>query len=407
MFRCLTCAIAITVGSSSIAQPLEVLSLQSMDIPKQALKQMTNAFATSTPGTEPNITTMEHEALKASVQQHLRSGKYDILTWHAGNRARVLAERGLLDPIDDIIPNVSEFSEGVRASVTFNGKLYCVPHAYYHWSLYYNRKLFHDLQITEPPTTWGQLLSIAKKFKTKGITPITIGTKEPWTAGGWFDFIGMHSYGYDFHMKLLRGEAKYTDKQVSKALNAWVDLVQAGAFAKDHRKLSWKDAAKDLVSGKAAMMLMGNFWLGEMKVSTGTDSPVGPMRFPVIDGSRPLVGVAPTDVLCLAANAPNKALAGKFLAYAAKAEVQENNAKFLHLLPPNRKAAVDAKDIFSMFGKAYLDATAGITQFYDREADPEVARRGMDMMVNLIDSPEILNLELEKVEKVRKRVHRE
>lgn len=400
---CVAAALA-TLAAQASAEELVILSLQSNDLPRQALETLAADFAKATPGTTPRIVTMQHEALKATVQKQLRSGKYDILTWHAGNRGRLLAERGLLDPIDGLIPNQDEFSPGVQSSVTFDGKLYCVPHAYYHWTLYYNRTVLERAGV-KPPQTWPAFISAVKTIREKGFTPIALGTREPWTTGGWFDFLGLNTYGPEFHLRLMRGEESYTNKKVSKAVGHWTELVKAGAFNKDHRTLSWSGAAQLLQDGKAGMMLMGNFWIGESKIPTkGTD--VASFRFPSIEPGLPLVGIAPTDVFCLPAKAPHKDRAAKFLAFAARAEVQEKYARMLQVLPPNRKAAIDQNDEFNAFGKSYLEDAASIFQFYDRETDPEVARRGMDMMVNLVDEPGAVDSELEKVEKVRKRVYR-
>ena len=43
-------------------------------------------------------------------------------------------------------------------------------------------------------------------LKKNGITPITIGTKFLWTAGGWFDYLNLRINGYQFHMDLTAGK---------------------------------------------------------------------------------------------------------------------------------------------------------------------------------------------------------
>jgi multiple sugar transport system substrate-binding protein len=401
-------AIVVTlVSGSAIAEPvsLRVLSMQSNDTPKKALLDLAQKFEAENPDIKIKIETVDHEAFKANVVKQLNDSKTDVITWHAGNRSRVLAEKGLLAPLDDAIKNVNEFGAGVLSSVTFKNKLYGMPHAYYHWTLYYNKDVFKQAGVEEPPKDWKGFLAAVNAIKAKGIVPIALGTKESWPTGGWFDFIGMNSYGYDTHMKLCAGEISYLDPKVKSAFGNWTALASASAFPTNHKTLTWQDAGKMLIDGKAGMMLQGNFWIGEMKVPL-QGSALGSMKFPTIDAKQAHAGIAPTDILAVSNKSKHKAEAKKFMAFVARTDVQEANAKTLSLLPPNSKAKVDEADPFSTFGYKLLNEAKGISQFFDREADPEVARVGMDVMVELIDKPGDLEKGLARLDATRKRVHR-
>ena len=94
------------------------------------------------------------------------------------------------------------------------------------------------------------------------------------------------------------------------------------------------------------------------------------------------------------------------MSYVARADVQETNAKTLKVLPPNGKAKMDASDYFSTFGQKMLGEVSGISQFFDRDADPEVARVGMEVMVKLMEPGADLAEGLERIEKTRKSVYR-
>ena len=93
----------------------------------------------------------------------------------------------------------------------------------------------------------------------------TIGTKWLWTAAGWFDYITMRTNGFDFHMDLAAGKASWTDDRVRQAFANWRELIDMGAFIKDHQTYSWQEALPFIVNGEAASLLIGNFAVSPLR----------------------------------------------------------------------------------------------------------------------------------------------
>lgn len=133
---------------------------------------------------------------------------------------------------------------------------------------------------------------------------------------------------------------------------------------------------------------------------------IGFFPFPTIDAKVPVAQVAPTDVFFIPAKAKNKANAKLFMAFLARADIQQKYNKVTGLLPVNTQAKIDEKNSFLKAGQKILGSATGISQFFDRDAEPEVAKVGMDGFVEFMRHPDRLDNVLNKIEKTRKRVHR-
>ena len=249
-------------------------------------------------------------------------------------------------------------------------------------------------------------MAAGETLNAAGITPITIGTKYLWTAGGVFDYLNLRTNGYDFHMALTKGEVSWTDDRVRATMANWKELIDADFFLADHAAYSWQEALAPMIQGKAAMYVMGNFAVAPLRDAGLTDDQLGFFQFPVIDASIPVAEEAPTDTMHIPANAKNKVDAKRFLAYLARADVQTEINATLGQLPINSGSSV-SDDKFLQAGYEMLSNTdGGIAQFFDRDAPAEMASAGMEGFQEFMVKPERLDAILERLEKTRKRVYK-
>lgn len=389
----------------AFAGNLIINSMHSDPTAKKAFNSVVELFEKENPDVKVTVNTTSHESYKIQIRTWLPSKAPDIATWFAGNRAKFFVEKGLVEPIDDIWKNISkDFPEGIQKAVTFDGKKYLLPTSYYHWGFYYRKDLFEKAGIKSTPKTWKEFLSAVKALSKSGVTPITIGTKNAWPAAAWFDFLNMRVNGYDYHMSLLDGKAKYTDDQVKNTMKSWAELVSLDAYNKSHPSLSWQEAMALMWQGKAAMYLMGNFISTE--IPKDLESKVGFFRFPKFEGSKEMAEVAPTDVYFIPSKAKNKKDAKKFIEFLARPKTQSIINGISRLIPPNSKAEIDNKDRFLTAGVETLKSATAVSQFFDRDAHPQVAKAGMDGFVEFMLYPDRSSKILKNIERVRKRVHR-
>jgi multiple sugar transport system substrate-binding protein len=149
---------------------------------------------------------------------------------------------------------------------------------------------------------------------------------------------------------------------------------------------------------------MGNFIAPQ--IPKDLEAKIGFFQFPIIEAGVPIAEVAPVDVYFIPAKAAHKVEAKKFLTYLAKASTQENFNKLVRLIPTNHTAKINQGDRFLKIGMDTLAKAKNVSQFYDRDADPEVAKAGMDAFVEFMAKPTEIERISKKIDAVRKRVHK-
>jgi multiple sugar transport system substrate-binding protein len=396
-------ALCATLGLAvAQASELTINSMHSDPSAKRAFENVVQGFRAENKEIKVVVNTIDHESYKVQIRTWLPNNPPDVATWFAGNRARFFVEKNLVEPLDDVWkPLEGEFPESIRKSVTFNGKKYLMPATSYHWGFYYRKDLFEKAGITTPPSDWKSFQEAIAKLKAAGIVPIAIGTRQAWPAAAWFDFLNMRVNGFENHMALLSGKSSYTDAKVKKTMSVWAEMVRAQAFPKNAPALTWQEASALLWQGKAGMYLMGNFIANEIPKELAGKVDFFP--FPQYDSKIPAGQVAPTDVFFVPAKARNKANAKKFMAYLGRADVQESYNRESVLLPPNSKAKIDESNPFLKKGMQVVKEAAGLSQFFDRDTEPEVAKVGMDGFVEFMAYPDRVDSILQKIEAARVR----
>lgn len=357
------------------ANVLVINSNLSDPAPKADLAEVVEMFKAENPDIEVQLNTFDHEAYKTALRNFLVSEAPDVCLWFAGNRMKYFVDQGLFMDVSALWEEeglYDSMSSSVKA-MTVEGKQYGVPYSYYQWGVYYRTDIF-DAYGLSAPKTWDEFMEVNDTLVANGVTPITIGTKYLWTAAGWFDYLNLRVNGYDYHMDLMAGNASYLDPELDKVFDIWAEMLEKGHFLENHATYSWQEAQAPLISGDAAMYLIGNFIVPDLE-SAGVVDNIGFFQFPIID---PAVGVyedAPTDTFHIPANAKHVDNAKKFLAFIARPEIQ--TALTSGSLPPNKNSAAPT-DRFKKAGFAMLGEADGLAQFFDRDTTPEMAKVGME-----------------------------
>ena len=154
------------------------------------------------------------------------------------------------------------------------------------------------------------------------------------------------------------------------------------------------------------MYIMGNFAVAPLRELGLDDTKLGLFQFPEITPGVPMAEEAPTDTIHLTAGAKNPVDAKRFLAYAARADVQTSWNAALGQLPTNAAAGVsDDKFLNAAFSMLNNDAPGGVAQFFDRDAPAEMASAGMEGFQEFMVHPDRLEAILQRLEKVRQQVY--
>lgn len=392
--------------SASIAADLVINLDQTDPAPKKAFEDIVEGFKKENPDINVIVNTMHKEAYKTSIRNFLTADAPDVAAWYAGNRMAPFVNAGLFEDVTDLWEQegLNDSLKSAAASMTIDGKKWGIPYTYYQWGIYYRKDIFEDLGIAVP-TKWDELVAAAAKLQENGITPFTIGTKNLWPTGGWFDYMNLRVNGYEFHMDLTAGKVPYTDERVKAVFDKWADIVEPGYFNKNHAALAWQDAVPPLVNGEAAMYLMGNFAVDVFKNGGLKEEQIGFMQFPEITPGIPMAEDAPTDTVHIPSKAKNKEDAKKFLAYMARADVQTATNITLGQLPVNANAERPEERILQQ-GFDMLSNSYALAQFYDRDAPAEMAKAGMEGFQEFMVKPDRTDAILKRLEKIRQRVYR-
>lgn len=391
------------LSTAAIAEgDLVISSNQSDAAPRAAFEALVEKFKAENPDINVEFNTIEHEAYKTAIRNFLVADEGpDVGMWFAGNRMAGFVADGLFADISDVWTEagLSEAMASTEASITFDGKQYGLPWAYYQWGLYVRSDIMEANGISQFET-YDELLAACETLRGAGIAPVTIGTKFLWTAAGWFDYLNMRTNGLEFHIDLMLGKVAYTDPGVVETMENWKKAIDAGCFIENHQNYSWQEAQPALINGEAAMYLMGNFLVPNLPEEARDN--LDYWQFPDIKPGMERGEDAPTDLVFMPANAVNKDNARKFLSFMAQAENIELLTDATQMLPPH-KDAQPLDDKFLNKGAAVL-AASKTAQFYDRDTTPEMAKVGMqgfqDFMLNPDDMTEIL----EELEEERERI---
>jgi multiple sugar transport system substrate-binding protein len=392
------------ISLTAKAEKLVINSNESDPAPKATFTKVVDEFKKQNPDLQVEFNTMDHEGYKTAIRNWLTTEPPDVVFWFAGNRMKAFVDRGLLDDVSDLWKknNYDQAFKSTLPSMTVDGKQWGIPVAYYQWGVYYRKDIFDKYGIAVPKT-WDEFLAAGKKLKENNITPMTIGTKFPWTAAGWFDYLNLRTNGYDFHIQLMDGKVSYSDPRVKAVFAKWKELIDAGFFLPNNSNYSWQESVPFLMNGKAAMILIGNFFT--QTISDDMKDKFGFFPFPTIKPDIADGEDAPVDTIHIPAKAKNKAGARKFLEFVAKPETQEMIAAGIKNLPANQDAKAPA-DPFLEAG-AKLLANAKAAQFYDRDTNPEMATEGMKGFQEFMAYPSRVDNILQRLDKIEARVFKD
>ncbi|MFC0597254.1 extracellular solute-binding protein [Streptomyces palmae] len=264
-----------------------------------------------------------------------------------------LAHIGYLAPLDGTpaLDNTSDYLPKALASTKFEGKTYAVPQVIDTLGLFYNKKMLKDAGV-EPPKSWDELKTAAKKIKDKtGKTGLYLRGDDAY----WFlPFI--YGEGGD----LLDTKAKKVtidDEPGVKAFAAARDLVKSGAATTDASD-GWENMQNAIKNGDVAMTINGPWAIEDTLAGKAFKDKSNLGVVPVPAGSAGQGSPQGGQNLAVYAGSKNLDASYAFAKYMSSAEVQTKTTEALSLLP-TRTSVYDEPAVASnpkvKFFKAAVD----------------------------------------------------
>ena len=258
------------------------------------------------------------------------------------------ATAGLLKPYDRKWVNANFMLPMGNAN---KGKVYIPPtNSQIIPEVFYNKKLFAKAGIAAPPRTWPDFMAVCAKLKAAGITPVELGGGDPFAAS--MPLVGILSADVlgknpNWLKERYADKVRFTDANVAAAAAKYRTMVKSGYFEDGALGVKYADSITDFTSGKAAMYMMGSWFLGSVPKDRAGD--FGAFLTPTDDGSL-VVPFAVGGSMAISAKTAAPAKATAF-------------AEAWSLDPANYKALIEGDGAFPMLkGKTLADYGVDVTQ---------------------------------------------
>ncbi len=354
--------------------------ISTADEHKALWQKQADDYMAAHPNVIVEITVLENEAFKAKLTTVMQSGEPpDIFQSWGGGVMNEYVTAGLLQ---DITPALdadggawrNTFAPGALGVYAYKGKNYGVPWDMGMIGFWYNKELFTQAGIANPPTTWAEFLDDVKKLKAAGITPIAVGMGDKWP--------GMHMWAYlvtrlggkaNFEGALLRTGA-FTDAPFIEAGKKLNELIALEPFQDGFLGATYPDEAAAVGNGKAAMELMGQWAPSVQKDSSadkkGLGDKLGWFPFPMVEGGQGDAGdaVGGGNGFAIGKNASPEAI--DFVKYLTSAESQQALVKINVAIPVVKGGEVGMTDPLMITLQKSLAAAKYFQLYYDQALPP-------------------------------------
>lgn len=249
-------------ASASAGGKTEItLSMQNPDV--KTADPATWAIVQAFEAENPDVTvTVSGEAVSEHLQKLSIAAQSDTLPdvfWvYKANAEQMMQANKLLDlkPVLDELGITATLPPSTVENFTADGKIYGVPYQELLTGLWVNKKILADNGL-QTPTTFDELVNVAKTLHAKGITTISNGANQS-AFSVWSFLVWLDRFGYEDKVAgLLDGSASYNNPDFERMYQHIADLRDAGAFATNVSTQTYQQAVSQFTNGKAAMLDAG------------------------------------------------------------------------------------------------------------------------------------------------------
>lgn len=288
-----------------------------------------------------------------------------------------LARDGLVEKAPEAVSGDvgAAWPAGIAAAASVDGAVYGIPNEINVYALNYNKALFEEAGIAEPPATWDALKEAAAAITASGEGRQGFGMINSWAAGVVHPFSSLLvSNGGDL---VVDGKPALDSQAAGETFALYEEMIKEGYT---DPSMGTADAnttgpfLDNFVSGNTGMIIMANWWESALRAGMGdrfdtigtAPIPVGPSG----DTARSISYSWLTVVNAGAADAEREA-AWDFLSWLNGAESGENGASAMSGILmsmgilPSRSSDVEAyqDDLGRDFLAGYVDVLENAKAF--------------------------------------------
>jgi glucose/mannose transport system substrate-binding protein len=184
----------------------------------------------------------------------------DLLDWVGAGKRRGSQLRSVAETLADD-EWTAAFPRELIDAVSAGGQPYAVPLNIHRTNnLFYNRRLLDEHGLA-PPSTLDGFFEVASRLKRRGVVPLAIGSRQPWPVTLLaFENLMISIAGPRYYKEFFSGQRSPSDPELRETLET---LKRVLALANDDvQALTWDQAVDRMMTGSAAMNIMGDWVRG-------------------------------------------------------------------------------------------------------------------------------------------------
>ena len=275
---------------------------------------------------------------------------------------------------DKVVP------QGLLDQVSKGGEVYAVLVGLHRGNvLWYNKKVLnkHGIKVSDT-LSFEQFFSAAQKLKAAGLVPLAMGDAGLWATAELFENTLLGVLGPQGWQKLFAGEMGFDDPQVKQAARLYGRMLDCQNA--DHSALSWDQAVRAVMQGKAAFTAMGDWTYGELaKAGLKENQDFGWVSSPGTEGAFLVVA----DGFTLAKGAPHLAEAVAWLEMVGSKEAQEAFNALKGSIPVRTDADRGKLGVYQRWSMASFDHDVLLASCVHGEAAPATFQQELNDAISL------------------------
>lgn len=237
------------------------------------------------------VEALDDEAYKTKFKAYATGNAMPDLVnaWGQPSFLNEVIDAGLLAELDKSTYDNYGFIQGSLDGFSSNGKLYGLPRNTDVMAFYYNKKVFAD-NGWKVPTTYAELLALAKPINDAGLIPVSMDGSDKWPLSIWMnDLIAKINGDSKTMVKDSIAKGDFSDPSYVQAAQLLKDAADAGLFQSGYETTDYGTSKNLFANGQAAMYYMGSW---EMSMATNEDviadvrDNIGVFAMPVVDGGK-------------------------------------------------------------------------------------------------------------------------
>lgn len=295
------------------------------------------AFEEANPGIDIQFEVVPWDVLLQKLTTDIASGSNADLSI-IGTRWLVdFVQQDVAAPLDDYItPEFKDrFIETFLSPSIMEGKTYGLPIAASARAMYYNKALFEQAGIAEPPKTWDEVKDAAAKISALGDGVYGFGLQGKEIETDVYFYYAMWSEGGE--IMDADGTSGLDSEAAIKAATLYKEMIDQGMTQPGVTSYSREDVQNLFKQGKIGMMMTAPFLSNQIR-EEAPDLQYGVTAIPAgAGGDRGTYGV--TDSIIMFENSQNKDEAWTFLDYLFSTDLRSKFTMGEGFLPVNKEVA--------------------------------------------------------------------